>query len=141
MTDWPFKGDSPIARARKMALAYRAALEEAAPEWMAKLDEKFLSWGERWHMPTPVTYGDDDWLPTKEAAAILQISPTRLSRLRVIGRIEGKLHKDGSAKGFSYRVGDLHKLSAETRKRGELQPPTSTDRVPANGRTVPNDKS
>ncbi len=136
MPEWPFKGDSPVARARKMALAYRAALEQYNRDLVKGMDDRFVRWGERWHTPQPVAYSDDDWIPTDDAAALIQITPGTLSRLRVSGRINGKLrkHVDGG-RGFAFRVADVYKLSSELRPRG-LQPRTSTDKVSDSGSSV-----
>lgn len=140
MGRWPFLGDSPVARARKMALAYREALGQRAPDLVAEMDERFVRWGERWHnAAVAVDLSDDDWVSTEEAAALIQISRGSMSRLRVEGRIKGRYRK--GERGFEFRVGDVYKLSTELRGRGSnWRGRGSTDKVPANGSSVENDQ-
>ena len=109
---WPFPGDSPAARARKIALAYRAALEAIDPKTAGELDERFRSWGERW--PAPVrSYNDDEWVTADEAGDLIGISGGTISSLRVRGRIDGKF--DG--KRYLFLVIYVYKLSGDVRGR------------------------
>ena len=139
-SSWPFPGDSPVARARKMALAYRALAEEfqnmlaagvAPTNTVADLDKRFRDWGERWVGEKPATYDLDDWVPTTEAADLIQISTGALSRARVRGRIKGEWR--GQRFGYWYQVRDVYALSETVRGRDRA----STDTVPASGGGVP----
>jgi hypothetical protein len=141
--EWPFKGDSPAVRARKVAWAYRAAAEQmqarlaeldpehADKDAVADLDQRFRQWGERW--PAPVRhYEMDEWVTAKEAADIAGIAPGTIGSLRVRGRIDARL-VDG--KTFLYRVRDVHELAGKVRgRRGN-----ATDRVRVRGRFAPID--
>ncbi len=128
--EWPFPGDSPVARARKMALAFRAALEEVKPELVEDLDDRFLQWGERWHTSRPAPYEPDEWIPTKEAADLINLSVGALSSLRVSGRIKGRLRRP-RGRGFEFKVADVLELSTKLRGRGHpWREETSTDKVP-----------
>lgn len=130
---WPFAGDSVTVRARKIAWAYRAVIEEAAADnpalllKLSELDERFRSWDESWIAPKK-TFSMDDWVTATEAGSILGVSGGAVSVLRVKGRIKGR--RDG--KRFLYLVADVWSLSDRPRRR--TQP--ATDRVHANGRSV-----
>lgn len=65
---WPWPGDTPIARARRVALSYRDALAAADPQACRALDERMRRVGQRWVVPQPVTYGEDDLLTAELAA-------------------------------------------------------------------------
>lgn len=117
MTDeWPYPGDSPVARARRMALAYRAIAESVASSKTKDLDQRFRSWGETWVGEEPVELTDDDYVNAKVGAALIGITSHALSKLRQRTRIDGKWN--GARIGFTYRVGDIYKLSTELRGRG-----------------------
>lgn len=115
-----------------MMLAYREIAKKHDPEAVAELDERFRSWGERWHTDEPVTYRPDEWIPTAEAAQLIQISPGALSSLRVNGRITGRIRRvraQGNA-GFEYQVSDVLHLSQEIRRRGPGNNGTGADSPP-----------
>lgn len=131
MTAWPFAGDGPTVRARKIAWAYRAALSEAGLlDAMAELDERFCSWGEGWISPNR-TFKLDDMVTAAEASTITGLDSGTISSMRVQGRLKGT--RDG--KRYLYKVSDLHEIAnRQMRKR-----PTWEDRVTANGRSVSNE--
>jgi hypothetical protein len=139
MSLWPFPGDAPVTRARKVALAFREALNEVKPEKVEELDRQFQRWGELWTAPMMVTWGDDDWIPTIEAAKLIHINPGSLNQLRVRGRIKGRRRTDrASTTGMEYKVADVLKLSSTLRGRG-WRTKAATDTVTDQGRTVSND--
>lgn len=133
---WPFPGDSPVVKARKMALAYRAALQEMDPALVKEMDQRFADWGQRWHATEHVAYGPEDWVPTDIAASMVDLSTGTLSILRTRGRIKGRLRQKGE-RGFEYKVKDVLALSTEIRRRN-WRNGNSTDKVPANGSSVSN---
>ncbi len=119
---WPFPGDSPIARARKVGLAYRALAKEQeqiiagltdaiekvkkgsldpalleAPKppngTVADLDQRFVEWGETWHCDVQRTFGPDDMVKAGDAAALIQVSVGTLGRARIRGVIKGVWNK------------------------------------------------
>lgn len=117
-------------RARKIAWAYRAALEKAGPpEAVSELDERFLGWGERWIAP-PAVYKPDDYVTAVEGGQLLGVSDGTISEQRMRGRIKGV--RDG--KRYLYKVADLWELSTSLRRRSD----SPTVRVPNNGRSVSN---
>jgi len=125
---WPFPGDSPAVRARKVAWAYRAALTELGHiEIVAELDARFISWDEEWVCPVR-TYDDEDWVTAREAGGIAGVAEGTISIARVRGRI--KARRDG--RRFLYRVADVRQLSFARRERRA----NTTVRVNDNGRSV-----
>lgn len=110
---WPFPGDSPLARARKVAQMYRAALGLANPQMRDECDRTATGYGETWAVPKLVRYTDEDWLPPAEAADLLCISVTRIRTLRHAGRLSG-VKVDGE---WRYKVADLMALQTQTRRR------------------------
>lgn len=159
MKQWPQPGDSPVVKARKVALAYRAsaaafqdqltallAIVAANPHVAAvvspqlitvdaqtvqQLDERFARWGETWHYPRPTHFHDDDWVSAKVAAEITQLAPGTIHRLRVERRIIGSWSPDlGRTGGYLYRVGDLYQLSAKVRARRRKGDPETAGGAP-----------
>lgn len=144
---WPFPGDSPIAAARKAALAYRAlafdlaeALEKAkAGVWdggldplvaVSEMDKRMRDWGQQWVDPSPTSYEPDDMVTAQEAGALIGLHSGTVSSLRLRGRIPGVWDKQG--RRFLYRVSDVYELQGQLRRRK----PSPTVRVIANGRGV-----
>lgn len=129
MPDWPYKGDSPVARARRVAHAYRAVAEQHAPDATAQLDARIMAVGETWAVPYPVPTDPDEWLSSRDAAAVACVNEAQLRVYRSRGLITGR--KRG--RGFEYRAGDIHQLITAVRKRGR----NVADTVTTNGRTAP----
>jgi len=65
---WPWPADTPLDRARRVAAAYRAALETASPEECASLDAWARAHGQGWVAPSPWPYGDEDLLTPRQVA-------------------------------------------------------------------------
>lgn len=129
---WPFAGDSPILRARKVAWAYQALARELAPDRVSEMDARFRSWGEFWVAPV-AHYDPDDWVTAEEAGAIVGVSINYISALRRDGRLAGRLDPSDRRR-FLFRVGDLQAL--KPRRRGVALQAGRTDKVIANGATV-----
>lgn len=128
---WPFPGDSPLVRSRRVALAYRHGLELADREALAALDRRVNSWGETWATPNVVTYGDSDWITTAQAAELACITPAGIGALRRRGRIEGRPRSSG--RGYEYRAGEIYALLSVRRR----QHPTVTDTITDSGSSLP----
>lgn len=111
MTAWPYPADSPTARARRIAQAYREALNVARPDLCAQLDAAMNGYGETWIAPAPVIHDLDDWLTPAEAADIAAIGVDGIRALRHRDRLQGTLTSDG----WRYRYRDV--LDAMTIKR------------------------
>lgn len=161
---WPFPGDAPVSRARKMGLAYRqmaidaqkqlqAAAEFAAhldPELRERFDKtvhldvdqrvenvdrRFLSWGEKWHAERVEPYADDEMIDTRQVAALLCITISSASKLRMRGRLPARAHPDERGRVmWLYRAGDVYALANEPRPRKSTSPASdATDSIPASG--------
>ncbi len=113
-SSWPFPGEAPVARARRVALAYRSALQQHAPDVAASIDDIMSRWGETWATPRVITYGPDSMLSATEAGDVLCISAAAVHNLRRAGRLAGI--KDASGR-WHYRASNVTRLSAEPRRR------------------------
>lgn len=111
---WPYPGDSPLARARRLTHAYRAALANADPDGCHDLDHRAREWGETWITPGVVLYDLDDWLTPTEAADIACVRPAQLREWRRRSRITGRQRTDGT---WEYQARDILTLMAEVRRR------------------------
>lgn len=125
---WPFPGEPPLVRARRVAHAYRALAEQAGAD-TADLDARIKAWGESWAIPRLTTCGPDDMLTASEAGDLLATSAAAINNLRRNGRLAGE--KDNSGR-WKYRARDVTALSARPRSRK----PRATDTLHDNGRSV-----
>ena len=126
---WPFKGDSPAAAARKVALAYRAIAEDAMKrladagvdvgdiESVVDLDSRFRQWGQHWVSPHPAQYDPDDLIPAEIAGPLIGLAAGSITTARLRNRIAGV--RDG--KRFLYRVSDVYALSSDVRRRQDMR--------------------
>jgi Helix-turn-helix domain len=111
---WPYGGDSPIARARRVAQGYRARLDALDPASCAELDRLFADLGERWVAPRLLTVADDDTLTAAEAADLAGVSLNTVRVWRARGRLTGEQDARGS---WRYRAGDVIELISNRRRR------------------------
>jgi|GEM_PF-4083834 len=67
---WPWPGDTPLDRARRVAQSYRLALRNVAENACEDLDAQIIDdWGQTWLRPTLVETMDlDDWVTVDVAA-------------------------------------------------------------------------
>lgn len=116
---WPFPGDGPLVRARRVAQMYRAALGAANPAMRDQCDATAVGYGETWAVPRLVTYDDDDLLKPADAADYLCVSTNALSMLRTRGRIRGVWDE---AKGmWRYPFAELRAAQGRrTRRKGDV---------------------
>ncbi len=112
-TRWPYPGDTPLVRARKIAQMYRAHLRALNPDACDQADATAHQFGETWVAPKVVTAHDEDLLDPADAADYLCTSTANIRRLRLAGRLNGH-HTDC---GWRYQVADLKKLQ-HARPRG-----------------------
>lgn len=110
---WPFPGDSALARARRIALAYRAALQDLDLGKSHDMDHLFRRWGETWTAPRLIVWNDDDELRAEDAAEVLCTTSNAIGNLRRSGRLAGR--HDGNR--WLYRYADLLRLTTEPRSR------------------------
>jgi hypothetical protein len=71
---WPWSGDTPAEKARRVARSYRDRLEFADPDACARLDREMTRLGQRWVLPTVATYTEDDLLPADLVADYAHVS-------------------------------------------------------------------
>lgn len=114
MNRWPFPGDSPLVRARKVALAYRAALAVTDPEACVRLDTLLGGYGETWAVPRVQRYELDDWLDVADAADLASVDPAQLRVWRRRGLLVGR--KVGMK--WEYQAREILAMSTRLRRRG-----------------------
>lgn len=115
---WPFPGDSPVVRARRIALAYRVRLAEVDPEGCERLDQQVRRWGQNWAVTQLHHFDLDDWLSVREAADLASVQTRQIAAWRRNGRLRGRLSGDR----WQYRARDVMALATNPRyraKRGE----------------------
>ncbi|MFY1686479.1 hypothetical protein [Plantactinospora sp. WMMB782] len=105
-TRWPFPGDTPLVRARKIAQMYRARLRALDTDACDEADATAHQFGETWVAPKVITALDDDLLDPADAADFLCTSTANIRRLRLAGRLNGH----HTADGWRYLVADLRNL-------------------------------
>lgn len=126
---WPYPGDSPLVRARRLVHAYRSIAEEADPEGCAEMDARAYAWGESWAVPTLLAVDPDEWLSPAEAANIACVGVETLRQMRRRGVLAGE--RDGRT--YKYRAGDIYSLSTAIRGRNRAV----TDTLNTDGTSVP----
>lgn len=116
---WPYPGDTPLVRARKVAQMYRARLRALSTDACDDADNAAVGFGETWVVPRVLTYTDRDWLKPADAADYLCISVEALRLLRTRGRIEqAVLGEDGI---WRYPFAELRTLQGRrTRRRNDV---------------------
>jgi len=71
---WPYPGDAPLLRARRVAHAYRQKLAEVDPDACDELDGMMRLWGQHWVVPRAITHAPNDLLTPSEAAELANTS-------------------------------------------------------------------
>lgn len=99
---WPWKADSPLDRARRVAGAYRAALAALGPEECARIDDWAARHGQGWVAPTEWPYTADQLITTQEVAELCHV------KLRTVYAWHQRgLPWTPTPQGIRVRVGDL----------------------------------
>jgi hypothetical protein len=109
---WPWPGDSPLDRARRVARSYRDALKHAAPDVCTELDRRSCELGQTWVVPKPLTYGQDDQLTAEEVADMCDVRPDTVRQWRKRG-----LPIVDTPDGPRYLVADVLNYHAQIRYR------------------------
>ncbi|EOM77284.1 DNA-binding protein [Rhodococcus rhodnii] len=123
---WPFPGDSQLDIARRLALAYRAALAERDPAACRALDAEAADFGQSWTVPQTMTVDEDDLVTAGEAADLVGVTAATVYQWAHRGYIERRTGTDGRTR---YRVGDVLDHLAATRRRRAQSPPVGQSRV------------
>lgn len=106
VTAWPWPGDTPTERARRIANSLLALLPaEERPTWIKRAHEL----GETWLGETIVTHELDDVLTPADAGRLLAVTPAILRNWVRLGVLQRT--------GTGYTVKDLLDAAAEIRKR------------------------
>jgi hypothetical protein len=127
---WPFRGDSPVVVARRVAAAYRARLALADAQSCAELDDLVAHrWGQTWAVPRIETVDAGDWLTPGQAADLASVKVDTIRQWRHRGRLSG-VELDGR---WWYLAEDIMNLGWSKRRREAAV----TDTVVASGRSVP----
>lgn len=119
MPDWPFPDDSSIERARKVAIAYRMALQEVSPEQCAVLDARMRHFNQAWILGQHDLWDDNDLVSGRDAAEMLSVTPGAVRQYRLRGLLRGY----ETAGGWAYRVADLREfrlMPPGRRRKGAL---------------------
>ena len=79
---WPWPGDNAVARARKVAQAYRQALGLQNRALRDELDETMREYGETWVGEQEISYAGDgmDALTTAQAAELAHVPAYEIQR-------------------------------------------------------------
>ncbi|MFD6069395.1 MerR family transcriptional regulator [Amycolatopsis lurida] len=109
---WPWPGDTPLDRARRIARTYREALMIAAPDTCVDLDARCRDLGQTWVVPKPLSFGPDDLLDAKEVADMCNVQPSTIRQWRRRG-----LATQDTPDGLRYRVADVLDYHAGRRRR------------------------
>jgi hypothetical protein len=72
---WPWPGDTELAIARKIAIAYREHLRAMARDRCDALDDVMRHYGQTWMLAKPVLYDDTDQVTTAQAAELVSRRP------------------------------------------------------------------
>jgi len=110
---WPYPGDSPATRARRVALAYRQQLHRANPSACAELDARMRGMGQNWVIPRPVTADPTAWISAADAAELAALSMVTIAGLRRSGRLPGR--RNGHR--WEYQVRNVLALAVQPRTR------------------------
>ncbi|WP_370944037.1 helix-turn-helix domain-containing protein [Amycolatopsis sp. cg5] len=109
---WPWPGDSPLDRARRVARTYRDALMGADEEACAEVDQQCRDLGQSWVVPKPLIFGQDDLLDAEEVAEMCDVQPDTVRQWKRRG-----LPTVDTADGVRFRVADVLAYHAGRRRR------------------------
>jgi YD repeat-containing protein len=112
---YPYPGDAPLVKARRIARAYReAGLTDDPKAEVARLDALCVQWGQTWIAPAVVVHDLDDMLTPAEAADVAAVGIAGIRQLRLRGRLAGEKNRDGQ---WRYRYRDVLNVISVTHSR------------------------
>lgn len=110
---WPWPADTPLERARRVALIYRNTLiEHGLGDVAHHLDRAMVRYGQGWIVPGPAVHAPDDLLTADLAADMMAVSRRTIYAWRERG-----LTVVSTPDGPRYRVRDVIAFAAEQRRR------------------------
>lgn len=109
---WPWRADTPVERARRVAHGYREELARLAPDLCRRIDERCVRLGQSWVLPKVVAYHEDDLLTTDEVADVMGVQPGTVDQWRHRG-----MRDVSTPDGRRYLLRDVREYHAEKRRR------------------------
>lgn len=80
MSGWPWPGDTELAKARRVAIAYRTTLHQADLLACEDLDQRMRYWGQWWVLPRPTVYDDYQAITADLAAELVSRTEPTIRR-------------------------------------------------------------
>lgn len=121
---WPHEGDTPLQRARRIALAYRQHLKTSNPELCQAVDDMAAGFGEAWVLEQLQTVEADQLLNTAEASELAGVDTETIRQWRKRGYVDRsgvrrRLETRGlNAQGWPmFRAAEILEIAATTRSR------------------------
>jgi hypothetical protein len=119
VTAWPWPGDSPVDRARRVAQSYREALVTADPRRCAALDAWCAAHGQHWVAPTVAHIELDDEVTIDEAADLIGLSAYAIYKW--VSRDDKLRARQGADGRLRVVARDVLAVHAQHRKRRARQ--------------------
>lgn len=118
---WPWIGDTPEDKAKRIALSYRqlvfdisqGAIDDPAGE-LHRLDEHWATYGHYWPRPGAVPVDADEWLCAADLAHLIHKAPTDIYRWAARGRIQQRTGPDGAPE---YSLASAHDYLMQRRQK------------------------
>lgn len=111
---WPWPGDTPLDRARRVALSYREALLRHFPDDALDLDGKFAGWGEVWVSPLLSDIDLEEYVTVDVAAQHVGLTAKAVYAWIYKDVLEAKKGRDGRLR---VKLGDVLEVSRELRRK------------------------
>lgn len=121
--EWPWPGDSPEEKAKRIALSYRQLVfditqgrcNDPAGD-LHRLDQQWAEYGHYWPRPgpTPIYEEGEDWFTAADLAHLLDKSPVDIYRWASRGKIQQRTSADGSPE---YSLSSARQYQFEVRAR------------------------
>lgn len=116
---WPWRGDSAVDRARRVAQSYRAALADADPARCAALDAEMARLGQEWVRPVLAHVDLDDFVSLARAGELVGLSKDAVYKWTVArgGRPPMLSARRSDAGALTVCIRDVLRVNAEHRRR------------------------